>query len=115
MTVCYEETRPEGPTEGQPKEDPRPETDLLGVPSLVTWCNVTGGKRRRSEDEEEERKDGEGEDEEEEGGWDPSIDGIDVSQIWFEEDEEDYQEERNEEDDDEEPVLLDQNEEGRGL
>jgi hypothetical protein len=35
--------------------------------------------------------------------------------IWFEEDEEDYHEERNEEDDEEEPVLLDQNEEGRGL
>jgi hypothetical protein len=72
-------------------------------------------KDGEGEDEAEERKDGEGEDEEEEGGWDPSIDEIDGSQIWFSEDEADYNEEVNEENDDEETVLLDQNEEGRGL
>jgi hypothetical protein len=64
---------------------------------------------------EEKGKDEEGEDEEEEGGWDPAIDGIDGSQIWFEEEEEgDYHEERTGEGDDEETVLLDENEEGRG-
>jgi hypothetical protein len=45
-------------------------------------------------DGEENGKDEEGEDEEEEGGWDPAIDGIDGSQIWFEEEEEEiYHEE----------------------
>jgi hypothetical protein len=45
-------------------------------------------------DGEENGKDEEGEDKEEEGGWDPAIDGIDGSQIWFEEEEEEiYHEE----------------------
>jgi hypothetical protein len=44
------------------------------------------------------------------------VDGIGGSQIWFEEDEEeDCHEECNGEGDDEETVLLDQNEEGRGI
>jgi hypothetical protein len=58
-------------------------------------------KDGEGEDEEEEKKDGEDEDEEEEGGWNPSIDGIDGSQIWFSDDEADYNEEVNEENDDE--------------
>jgi hypothetical protein len=44
------------------------------------------------------------------------VDGIGGSQIWFEEDEEeDCHEECNGEGNDEETVLLDQNEEGRGI
>jgi hypothetical protein len=97
-----------------------PVSFIFIVPNDICWgragypvpCRSQDGE---GEDEAEERKDGEGEDEEEEGGWDPSIDGIDGSQIWFSEDEADYNEEVNEENDDEETVLLDQNEEGRGL
>jgi hypothetical protein len=44
------------------------------------------------------------------------VDGIGGSPIWFEEDkEEDCHEECNGEGNDEETVLLDQNEEGRGI
>ncbi|EFX66367.1 hypothetical protein DAPPUDRAFT_116463 [Daphnia pulex] len=95
----------------------RLKTAVASTP-LKPFAGVDSSLERVEEriDGEENGKDKLGEDQEEEGGWDPVVDGIGGSQIWFEEDEEeDCHEECNGESDDEETVLLDQTEEGRGI